>query len=158
MKHLKNFLIKYPYAIAATVCVVIFAVVAAIFRQNIQIGGILDKLWGRERPTGHDVRAVPPKDRVDEKGIPIKPGDSDDGGWVQAPEIEIKKPGIFDSPDTIKIIHPEKGEIEVKLPEGVKNKDVEKVVVIAPNMVEVRNKDHSKVDAKKLLEDLKKRV
>jgi hypothetical protein len=157
MKKFKDFLIKYPYAIAATIAVVIFAVFAAIFKQDMQIGGILDKLWGRKRKSDHDVRAVPPKDRIDDKGNPIEPGDSDKDGWVQAPEIPIKKPSIFDSPDTIKIIHPEKGEIEVKLPEGVKNKDVAKVVIIAPNIIEVRNKDKPKIDVDKLLEDLRRK-
>lgn len=135
-----KWLLRYPIAIPLTVLLVIAAVAAIVVGQDLQIGGILDKLWGR-KPKG-DKRTVIPEDRVDEDGKPIQPGESDDKGFVQAPvKTDIKKPGILSNPDEIIIEDPDEGEVVIPLPEGVKNKDVKEVIRIKPKVYEVKNND-----------------
>jgi hypothetical protein len=139
-KSVGKFLIRYPLATALTVVVIIGAIVLAAFGKNIQIGGILGKLWGKEKP---NLRGVPPTDRKDASGQIIQPGQSDDKGFVQAPvSTTIKDKGLFSDPNVITVIHPDKGEIDILLPEGVKNKDVKEVTEVSPNVFEVKNHDH----------------
>lgn len=139
-KSVGKWLLRYPLAAAATVFIVAAGVALILMGKDVQLGGIIGRLFGREK--GKNVRGVPPEGRRDEKGEPIPPGESDEKGYVQAPvSTEIKKPGLFDDPDTIVVVHPEKGEVVIDLPEGVKNKDVREVVEIRPDVYEVRNND-----------------
>lgn len=132
--------VRYPIAAAVTVLAVLAAVLVLASGKKLQLGGLLGRLWGTEKKDNK--RGVPPEDRVDGDGNPIKPGESDEAGYVQAPAIkEIKKPGLFDDPRTVTVVHPEKGEIVIDLPEGVRNEDVREVVEIKPDVYEVRNND-----------------
>lgn len=143
--------LRYPIAMALTVILIVGSVFLLASGKTIQIGGLLDKIWGRKKESS---RGVPPDNRIDKDGKLIQPGESDDGGWVQAPVIkEIKKLGLFDDPKTITIVHPEKGEVKIELPEGIKNKDVKEVIEISPNVYEVRNND-SGVNTDELLDIL----
>lgn len=151
-KSLGRWVIRYPLAAAATAVIVLLAVLALASGKKFQLGGLLGKLWGTK--PRENKRGVVPKDRVDEDGKPIKPGESDDKGYVQAPVIKgIKKPGLFDDPKTVTVIHPEKGEVVIDLPEGVRNEDVREVVEIEPDVYEVRNNDEG-VDTDELLDVL----
>lgn len=146
--------IRYPLASAATVALVIGAVFLALFGKNVQIGGLLEKLWGKT-PKKPDVRVIPPPKRVDDTGKPIIPGESDDKGWVQAPVVvPIKPPSILSNPDTIVVNHPEKGEVTIPLPVGVKNSDVKQIIEVQPNAYQVVNHDKPSVDTKKLLKEI----
>lgn len=142
-KWLVNLMLRYPLATAVTVILVAVAVVALTSGKTLQIGGLLGKIWGKKpKPS---VRGVPPKERKDEGGEPIQPGEPDEKGWVQAPvSTEIVEPGIFSDPGKIEVVHPEKGTVTVELPEGVKNEDVREVVEIEPDIYEVRNRDKGK--------------
>ena len=135
---LGKWVVRYPLAAAATVILIVGAVLMLAMGKKFQLGGLLGRLWGKEKK---NLRGVPPEDRVDKDGNPIKPGESDDKGYVQAPISDIKKPGLLDDPKTVTVIHPEKGEIVIDLPEGVKNEDVKEVVEIEPDVYEVRNND-----------------
>ena len=149
---LGKWIVRYPIAAAVTVILVLVAVAALASGRKLQIGGLLGKLWGKE--PRENKRGIPPKDRVDGDGKPIIPGESDDKGFVQAPAIkEIKKPGMFDDPKTVTIVHPDKGEVTIDLPEGVRNEDVKEVVEIEPDVYEVRNNDKG-VDTDELLDVL----
>lgn len=151
-----TFTLKYPFAVIGTVLLVALAVFLAVFGHKMQIGGLLGLLWGKKDETDPNVRVLPPPDRVDKDGKPIPAGESDDGGWTQAPiNMPIAEPGIFSDPKVIVIDHPEKGEMKIPLPEGVKSEDVKQVVEVSPNVYQVRNNDKG-VDAGKLLEDLEK--
>ncbi len=151
-----TFTLKYPFAVAGTILLVVLAVLLAVFGQKVQIGGLLGLLWGRKDEVDPNIRVLPPPDRVDKDGKPIPAGESDDKGWTQAPvNVPIAEPSIFSDPKIITITHPDKGEVKIPLPEGVKNEDVKQVVEIAPNVYQVRNNDKG-VDAGKLLEDLEK--
>lgn len=142
--------IRYPVATVLTVLTVTVAMFLAFFGKTIQVGGLLGKLWGKKDPAKSSRNDVAP-DRVDGAGKPIQPGQSDDHGWVQAPvTTDIKKPGIFDDPDTVTVIHPDRGEVKIPLPTGVKNSDVKEVTEIRPNVYEVRRNDGG-VDAKEVL-------
>lgn len=151
-KAIGRWCVRYPIAAAVTVVVVLLAVMAMASGKKFQLGGLLGKLWGTKPK--ENKRGVVPEDRVDADGKPIKPGESDVKGFVQAPAIKgIKKPGLFDDPKTITVVHPEKGEIVIDLPEGVKNEDVKEVVEIEPDVYEVRNNDKG-VDTDELLDVL----
>jgi hypothetical protein len=151
-----QFTLKYPFAVIGTVLLVVFAVVLAVFGQKMQIGGLLGLLWGKKNETDPNVRVLPPPGRVDKDGKPIPAGESDDKGWTQAPvNVVLKDPGIFSDPNVLVITHPDKGEVKIPLPEGVKNADVKQVVEVAPNVYQLSNNDKG-VDAGKLLEDLGK--
>lgn len=145
------FTLKYPLAIAVTAAVVVGAFFLALSGKQIQIGGILGKLWGRKEP---DLRGVPPQDRKDADGKTIQPGESDDKGFVQAPvAVAIKDQGIFGDPKTVTVVHPDKGEVTILLPTGVKNKDVKEVIEVTPDVYEVKNHDHG-VDTADVLKTL----
>lgn len=155
LKKVWAFTLKYPVAVIGTVLLVLLAVLLAVFGQKMQIGGLLGLLWGKKDPDPN-IRVLPPPDRVDKDGKPIPAGESDDRGWTQAPiNVPIAEPGIFSDPNVITITHPDKGEVKIPLPEGVKSKDVKQVVEVAPNVYQVRNNDKG-VDAGKLLEELDK--
>jgi len=143
--------IRYPLAAASAILVIAGGVMLLIMGKDVQIGGLLGKLFGKNKNS--NARGIPPKDRIDKDGKPIQPGQSDESGYVQAPVYEIKDPGFFDDPDTVTIIHPDKGKVVIDLPKGVKNKDVKEVVEMAPDIYEIRNNDKG-VDAGSLLKDL----
>ena len=148
--------IRYPLAAAATVLIVVGAVLITVFGKNIQIGGLLGKIWGKKPNVDPNIRVLPPTERVDGKGDVIPPGQPDDKGYVQTPaSIEIKEPGLFSDDSTITIIHPENGEIVLPLPTGVKNKDVESVIEIQPSVFQIKNNDKG-VDANEVLDILGK--
>jgi len=147
--------LKYPIAIIGTVLLMVMAVLAMTMGKNIQIGGLLESLWGKKEPKNN--RLVVPDERTDDEGEPIKPGESDDEGYVQVPaKITIKEPGIFSDPDKIEIIDEMGNGSKIPLPKGVKNSDVEEVVVVKPNVYEVKNKDGgvNVVDLDNLINDL----
>lgn len=145
--------LRYPVAIIGTILLVAFAGVAIALGQKVQIGGLLESLWGK-KTSDVDVRVLPPPGRVDEEGKVIIPGQSDIGGWTQAPaDLPIVKPGMFSNPNEVKVVHPTKGEIALPLPKGVKNTDVSEVVEVGIDVYEVKNLDRG-VD----VESLKKKL
>jgi hypothetical protein len=151
-----RFILRYPLAAVLTIILVIVAITAACFGQTLQIGGLLEKLWGK-KSIDPGIRVIPPSGRVDNNNMPIPAGKSDDNGYVQtATQLPIKDPGIFDNPDKIKIDHPTKGEITIPLPTGVKNKDVNQVIEIEPNVFQVGNRD-TIINTTALLNDLEKK-
>jgi hypothetical protein len=74
--------------------------------------------------------------------IPI--GTPDAKGITQAVVVPIEPPSIFSNPDHVVIQDP----VVVELPEGVKAKDVDKVVVVSPEIHVVTVKNTSTVKAK----------
>ena len=153
-----NFFIRYPLATVATILIVVAAIVMTVFGQDIQIGGLLGKLWGKihpgDLPNAPVVTVVP--GRVDNTGKVIEPGKSDDKGFTQAPVVlPIKDPSLFSDPTTVTVTHPDGHDVIIPLPTGVKNSDVKEVVLVSPNVYQIANNDKG-VDAGKILEDLNK--
>jgi hypothetical protein len=134
-----TYVVHHPLALAATVLLIVAAAACLVGGRTFQIGGLLQKLWGAKVP---DARGVPPAARTGPDGKPIEPGQSDDRGFVQAPvSTQIVAPGIFSNPDTITVVHPDKGQVTISLPTGMKNTDVKEVTEIAPSVYEVKNND-----------------
>lgn len=148
-----KFMLQYPVAVVLTLVIVVGAGFLMMFGHTVQIGGILGKLWGK-KPQLPDIKSTVPSDRKDEDGKSIPIGESDDKGWVQAPvTTEIKEPGLFSNPGVVTVVHPEKGEVKISLPTGVKNSDVREVVEIRPDVYEVKRNDKG-VDTKEVLDIL----
>ena len=137
----------------ALVLVVLAVLLVSMGFKELQIGGLLGKLFGKKEP-GHKAidtaNSVDP-DRVGPDGKLIQPGVPDSKGQTQVVVVPIKEPGLFSNPDTVTFTPPGRTEpIEVQLPDGVKNKDVEKVIVVQPDKFVVTVKDSSGVPASKV--------
>jgi hypothetical protein len=143
------------------ILLVIGAILLAVFiGKNIPIGGLLAKLFGTDPKKGKkaiDVANSVPEDRVDKDGVIIKPGEPDSKGQTQAVVVPIEETGIFDNPDKVTIYPPgEDKPVVVDLPDGVKAKDVDKVIVVQPEVYAVTVKDSSEVKAKDIDDLLEK--
>jgi hypothetical protein len=140
-KRIYDLMIKYPLTVAATVVLAVGAVVMAMAGRDVQIGGLLEKMFGKKK-TNTDIKVLPPIERVDTGGNQIFPGESDDKGYVHSPvSTKIVEPGVFSNPDEIVVVHPEKGEVTIPLPAGVKNKDVAEVIEVEPDVYQIKNND-----------------
>lgn len=149
LEYCKSILIKYPIAVAVTIFIIIFAIVMSSTGKQFQIGGILEKIWGKKKI---NVREIPPDNRVDKNGNLIQPGVPDENGYIHVPiDLKIKEPSIFSNPEVIIVEHPIEGKKEIQLPTGIKNKDVKEIIEIKPNIYEIRNNDKG-VNTKILLE------
>lgn len=138
---------------AALVVVLLAILLVAMGAKELQIGGLLAKLFGRKDPEQRaiDVANSVPPGRVDKDGKLIPPGTPDSKGDTQAVVVPIKEPGLFSNPDTVEFTPPGADKpIEVQLPDGVKAKDVDKVVVVQPGKFVVTVKDASGVTAAKV--------
>lgn len=121
-------------------------VLVALGFKDLQIGGLLGKLFGKPDPgkKAIDVANTIPKDRVDPNGNLIPIGQPDSKGDTQIQVVPIEQPGLFSNPDTVKYTPPGQTEpVEVQLPDGVKAKDVESVVVVQPEVTVVTVKDNT---------------
>lgn len=132
--------------------VVIGAVLlASIGFKDLQIGGLLSKLFGKTPPgKAHlEVANSIPAGRVDKDGKLIPIGTPDSKGMTQVAVVPIEDTGgLFSNPNTVKITPPgETKPIEVALPVGVKAKDVDKVVIVQPEKLVVTVKDDSGIQA-----------
>jgi len=136
-----------PGAALIVMAVVVLLVFLGV--RNLEVGGLLSKLLGKKdakKPI--EVVNTPPKKRVDEDGKIIPPGTPDQKGMTQAVVVPIEKNGIFDDPTQVKIIPPgETKPVKIDLPEGVKRKDVDKVIIVQPDEFAVTVKNDSGVKA-----------
>jgi len=127
--------------------------------KNIQIGGLLGKLFGKKDPQNRaiDVANTVPKDRIDSNGKLISQGTPDSQGIIQAVIVPIKDPGLFSNPSTVTFTPPgETKAKEIALPDGVKAKDVHQVIIVQPDKFVVTVKDSSGVTPKHVDDLLKK--
>lgn len=148
-----RFIRRYLIAPLPVILLVAGAIILVVLGvKNIQIGGLLAKLLGRkDGKKALDVANTVPKDRVREDGTVIKVGEADDKGLTQAVVVAIEKPGLFSNPDTVKIKPPgEDKAIVVDLPTGVRAKDVDKVVIVRPEVYAVTVKDTSGVTTEEI--------
>lgn len=146
-----------PLATFVVVCVA-FILVTMGFKE-IQIGGLIAKMLGRKTaedgPT--DLANSVPSDRIGPDGKLIPPGTADTKGQTQAVVVPIEEPGLFSNPNEISFVPPgEEDSQEIALPDGVKNKDVDQVVVVQPEIVAVTVKDSSGIQAEEIDDLLKK--
>ena len=136
----------------ALIIVAVGLLLVALGWKELQIGGILGRLFGKKPAPGPVAVAntVPPG-RVDSKGNLIPVGQPDSTGQTQVPVVPVHEPGFFSDPQTVKFTPPgAEKPVEVRLPDGVKNTDVKQVIVIQPETVVVTVKDNSGVTAEKV--------
>lgn len=128
--------------------------------KDIQIGGLLNKLFGKEGAKGKkaiDVANSVPENRIDKDGKLIPPGKPDSKGQTQAVVVPIENPGLFGDPNVVKIVPPgEREPIEVVLPDGVRSSDVDQIIVVQPETFVVSVKDTSGVSTKDVDDLLRK--
>lgn len=143
---------KYLLAPLPVILLVAGAVILiALGAKNVQIGGLLAKLTGKKTDgkKAVDVANTIPEDRVGADGKVIPIGTPDTKGLTQAVVVPIEPPSIFSNPDTVTIRHPDDQKpVVVQLPDGVKAKDVDKVVIVSPEVHAVIVKDSSKIAGK----------
>lgn len=135
---------------AALVLVILAVLLVAMGAKELKIGGLLAKLFGKKDPEHKalDVANSVAPSRVDKDGKLIPPGTTDSKGMTQAVVVPIKEPGLFSNPDTVTFTPPGTDTPkEIALPDGVKAKDVDKVVVVQPGKFVVTVKDNSGVTA-----------
>lgn len=144
------FIRKYLIAPIPVLLLVIGAVLLiAMGVKDVQLGGLLGKLLGKKVSTkAIDVANSIPPGRVREDGTLIPIGEADSRGMTQATVVPIEKPNIFSDPKTIKVTPPGATKpIEVAVPDGVKAKDIEHVVLVNQKITGVTVKNDSAVNA-----------
>ncbi len=143
--------IHWPIATIVTIFLVAGATILLVSGKTFQIGGLLGKIWG-SKSTGPTL--TPPPGRVDDKGNVIEPGTPDPVGFVQASVVlPVKDPGIFSNPNTVVVTKPDGNDVTLQLPTGVKNSDVQQVVMVNENVYQLANNDTG-VDVKSILKEL----
>jgi hypothetical protein len=142
----------------ALIIVAVALLLVAVGFKNIQIGGLLGKLFGK--PDGKkaiDVANSVPDHRVDANGNLIPVGTPDAQGITQAVVVPIQTGGLFSDPTVVKVTPPGSDkEVVVHLPTGVTSSDVHQVVIVSPEVVAVTTKDNSKVTVGQVDDLLKK--
>lgn len=126
---------------------------ASLGLKNVQIGGLIGALFGKKDAEHKALEAANsiPAGRIDATGKLIPIGQADSKGMTQAAVVAIQDPGMFSNPSTVVFTPPGADKpLEVALPEGVKAKDVEHVVVVQPGKFVVTVKDSSGITAKKV--------
>lgn len=143
----------------ALLIVVVAIVLVAMGWKELQIGGLLGRLFGKKQPPSPVVgvaNTVPP-DRVDSNGQLIPVGTPDSTGQTQVQVVAVHDPGLFSDPKTVKFTPPgEEKPVEVRLPDGVRNTDVKQVIVVQPQAVVVTVKDNSGISTQKVDDLLQK--
>lgn len=145
--------------VAAAVVIVLGIILVSMGFKELQIGGLLGWLLGKKSPEQKaiDTANSVPAGRVDKDGKIIPIGTSDSKGDTQAVVVPIQNPGLFSNPNTVTFTPPgSDAPIEVQLPDGVKNKDVDKVIVVKPSVIAVSVKDGSGVSSQQVDDLLKK--
>lgn len=150
MAKLWGALVKWILGPGAALIVVAVVLVLVFFGvRNLQVGGLLSKLLGKkDGKKVVDIINNPPPERVDSEGKIIPPGTPDSKGSTQAVVVPLEKPGIFDDPTQVKVIPPGATKpMKIDLPDGVEASDVDKVVIVQPEVVAVTVKSDSTVSA-----------
>jgi hypothetical protein len=135
-------------------------VLVVLGAKNVQIGGILGKLFGKTgegNKTAVDLANSVPEHRVDPKGNIIPVGIPDSQGQTQAVVVPIESPGLFSNPTTVTIVPPNAtAPVTINLPDGVRSHDVDKVIIVKPEVYAVTVKDSSPISAQHVDDLLKK--
>lgn len=137
----------------ALVIIIVAILLVSMGWKELQIGGLLGKLFGKKEPEQKaiDVANSVPPGRVGPDGKLIPQGTPDSKGDTQAVVVPIDDPGLFSNPNTVTFTPPGANKpVEVQLPDGVKAKDVEHVIVVKPDIMVVTVRDTSNIPAEKI--------
>ncbi len=145
--------------LAVVVVVGALALVALGLGPKLQIGGLLGRLFGKEPPEKKalDVANSVDPNRVRPDGTLILPGQPDSQGQVQAVVVPIVPPSLFSDPKTVTFTPPGADKpVVIQLPDGVTERDVDKVIVVSPEVTVVTVKDDTGIPATRIDALLKK--
>jgi len=145
--------------IVALVVIALAVLLLSMGFKELQIGGLLNWLLGKKGADAKviDVANSVPPNRVDKDGKIIPIGTPDSKGDTQAVVVPIQDPGLFSNPNTVVFTPPGADKpIEIQLPDGVKNQDVDKVIIVRPDVIAVTVKDNSGIPAQQIDSLLKK--
>lgn len=136
-----NWTLRYPLAIVLSVLIILAIGVLLLtgVGDRFNLGGLLGKLWGDEAEDPIRVANEADEDRVDEDGNPIPQGEPDERGWKQerVKKIETRHNPFRDK--SVVEVRDAKGEKrKIKLPKGVKDREVRDVIEVQPGEFEVR--------------------
>lgn len=151
-----DWIVRYPVALIAAVAVIAFAsfLMATGKGDRFNLGGILGKLFGLEdkKPDRMQRANAIPEDRVDDEGNPIEKGEADKEGFVQNEVQPLDRSSNPFRDKSKVVIEDKKGKREIKLPEGVFDKDVDRVLEIEPEVygVRVKNRPEERVTDEEL--------
>lgn len=151
--------VKVLGPILVVLLVIVAVILVAMGFKELQIGGLIGRLLGRNSPQkgSVDVTNTIDPNRVGPDGKLIQPNTPDTKGQTQAVVVPIQDPGLFSDPNKVVFTPPGADKpIEVVLPDGVTNKDVHQVVVVSPEVIAVTVKDSSGVTAQSVDDLLKK--
>jgi len=151
--------VKVLGPILVVLLVIVAVILVAMGFKELQIGGLIGRLLGRNSPQkgSVDVTNTIDPNRVGPDGKLIQPNTPDTKGQTQAIVVPIKEPGLLSDPNKVVFTPPGADKpIEVVLPDGVTNKDVHQVVVVSPEVIAVTVKDSSGVTAQSVDDLLKK--
>ena len=152
-KTLKWMAIKLLAPGVALIIIIGAILLIALGVKELQIGGLLAWLFGKKDPEKKaiDTANTIPKDRVDKDGNLIPIGKPDSKGDTQIQVVPIDQPGLFSNPDTVTFTPPGADKpIEVKLPDGVRAKDVDSVVIVSPEVTVITVKDNTGLSATRI--------
>lgn len=151
--------VKVLGPILVVLLVIVAVILVSMGFKELQIGGLIGRLLGRNSPQkgSVDVTNTIDPNRVGPDGKLIQPNTPDTKGQTQAVVVPINEPGLLSDPSTISFVPPGDAKpIEVVLPDGVTNKDVDQVVVVSPGNFVVTVHDTSGISVTSLDNLLKK--
>jgi len=140
--------------VVAIVIIVVAVVLVSMGFKELQIGGLLGKLFGRttdDLKKNIDIINSIDSNRIDKNGQVIPINQPDSQGNTQVQVVPINQPGLFSDPSVVTFTPPNADKpIQIVLPDGVTSKDVDKVVIVSPGIHAITVKDSSGIDAKKI--------
>ena len=140
-KKASDWFLRYPFAIVASVFVILAAIGLMLLgkKDAFNVGGVLNDLFGRDDtdPDQVEMANQKPEDRDQDLEEPDK------HGWEQKETEPLpKNHNPFRDRSKIEIEDPETGEKKkLRLPEGIEDKDVNRVIKVKPKLYRVRIKD-----------------
>lgn len=151
--------VKVLGPILVVLLVIVAVILVSMGFKELQIGGLIGRLLGRNSPQkgSVDVTNTIDPNRVGPDGKLIQPNTPDTKGQTQAVVVPINEPGLLSDPNKVVFTPPGADKpIEVILPDGVTSSDVAQVVVIEPNVTVVTVRDSSGVPTSKIDDLLRK--
>lgn len=146
-----DWLLRYPLALIISMGVIVVAVIllAAGVGDRFNVGGIIGKLFGKRGADDPEdqikIANEVPEDRVDEDGNKISLETEDEEGWKQKEVKQIDRSGNpFRDKSKIQVQDGRGNEKILKLPKGVKDLDVEKVIEVKPKVYDIVVKEAPK--------------
>ena len=134
-----NFILKYPMIIIFTIIVLAIAILVLMFNNKANVGGVLGKILGL-LSTGSNQDSIEVANSIPEdRDVAI--GQADERGYVQHKVEELETSiNPFRDKNTIELPNGKK----VKLPKGVKDTDIDRVIEMETEIVIIPKPENHK--------------